>query len=58
MEYIVVDFFSNSGFPKFLVTSNIRKFSDCIFQNNITDPTKNENSRYIALPFLAHSLKN
>ena len=51
MKYIVVDFFSNNGFPKFLATSNIRKFLDGIFQNNVADPTKNENSRYIALPF-------
>ena len=47
----LVDFFSNNGFPKFLVTSNIRKFLDCIFQNNVADTTKNENSQYIALPF-------
>ena len=47
----LVDFFSNNGFPKFLVTSNVRKFLDCIFQNNVPDPTKNENSRYIALLF-------
>ena len=33
----LVDFFCNIGFPKFLVTSNIRKFLDCIFQNNVAD---------------------